>query len=101
MVANPSTRASYSSRSLAWLFRSVVVLFMLCSTTAHARVIEISPFLRAGPPQGGTGDGLLMRFKDVTSGCGLDLCREATDTVTVEVTTMPNINFLLNEGCTI
>jgi len=113
MVASPTSRASRSPRTVARpprtslgtpvaaLLAGATVLLALCSTAAQARVVEIPSSFRTGPPQGGTGDGLLMRFKDVSSGCSLDLCRASTDTVTAQVTTMPNINFLLNQDCSI
>jgi hypothetical protein len=104
--ASRSRRTSRASRtscltSFAALLAGSMALLALCSTASHARVIEIPASFRTGPPQGGTGDGLLMRFKDVSAGCALDLCRASTDTVSVAVTTMPNINFLLNQGCSI
>lgn len=69
---------------------------------AGARVIDIPASFRVGPPQGGAGDGLTVRFKDVATGagCSLEFCAAATDTVTFQTTVMPNVNFLLNQGCT-
>ncbi len=69
-----------------------------CATSAVARVIDIPPAFRVGLPRTDDGDGLRVRFKDVSDSCSLHFCRSATDTVTVQVTTMPNINFLLNQG---
>jgi hypothetical protein len=76
-------------------------LMVLLAPLAGARVIEIPAAFRVGPPQGTTGNGLTMRFKDLTSGCGIALCKSAADTVTVQVTTFPSVNFLLNQGTTI
>ncbi len=65
---------------------------------ASARVIDIPPAFRVGLARADAGDGLRVRFKDVSDSCSLHFCRGATDTVTVQITPMPNINFLLNQG---
>ncbi len=85
-----------------WMLSAAIALALVAldATAAAARVIPIPPAFRVGPAREESGDGLLVRFKDVAGGCGLALCAAATDTVTVQVTTVPNINFLLNTGCT-
>ena len=77
------------------------VLMALLGASTEARVIEIPAAFRVGPPQGTTGNGLTMRFKDLASGCGIALCKAAADTVNVQITTFANVNFLLNQGTTI
>jgi len=81
---------------LAVLFTSAMAL----PGPAAARIIDIPASFRAGPPRGSGGDGLAVRFKDVDGGCSIALIKSATDTVTVQTTTMSNVNFLLNQGCT-
>ncbi|MEO7866186.1 MAG: PA14 domain-containing protein, partial [Candidatus Eisenbacteria bacterium] len=93
-------RTLAGSRALALLLVGLGLVGAVPGTVS-ARVIPIPASFRIGPPQGGSGDGLTVRFKDVTnSDCGLSLCKIATDSVTVQVTTMSNVNFLLNQGCT-
>lgn len=76
-----------------------IALTIVTPLPSHARVIPIPADFRVGPPQGGMGDGLDVRFKDVGSGCTLQLIKDATDTVSVQITTRPWVNFLLNQGC--
>jgi hypothetical protein len=84
-----------------FLLAAGIALFLiaLSPAAAAARIVLIPPSFRVGPVRANAGDGLLVRFKDVPSGCGLALCQSATDTVTVQITKMPSINFLLNTGC--
>jgi len=67
---------------------------------AAGEIIDIPASFRAGPPRGSGGDGLAVRFKDTDGGCSIAFIKEATDTVVVQTTTMANVNFLLNQGCT-
>ncbi len=94
---NPGRAAQVFPAALAAL---LTLAIPAAPAAVSARVIDIPASFRVGPPQGGTGDGLDVRFHDVASGCGVALCQAATDTVTVQVTTMANVNFLLNQGCT-
>jgi hypothetical protein len=91
-------RARFVASGLALCVLAAALMCLLPSTVS-AGVISIPASFRTGPPQGGNGDGLTVRFKDVTdAACGLVLCRAATDTVTVQVTTMADVNFPLNQG---
>lgn len=81
---------------------AVAVLALMAGGGANARVIPIPVDSRVGPPRSDPADGLDVRFRDVglNEGCTLAFCAAATDTVTVQITTMPNINYLLNTGST-
>ena len=87
----------FRTRALAF---ATLVLGSCLAAAAQAHVIPIPSSFRVGPARTDAADGLRVRFKDVSSGCGLALCQSATDTVTVQVTTMASVNFLLNQGCT-
>ncbi len=77
-----------------------LLLVACCATAAPARVVFIPATARVGGPRSEGGDGLLVRFRDVAvnEGCKLAFCAAATDTVTVQTTVMPNVNYLLNTG---
>jgi len=90
--------------SLHTMVRTVVFVALAAGLTGplQANIVQVPPGFRVSPPRGDDGDGLYVRYKDVPTdaGCSLAFCAEATDTVTVQVITMPNINYLLNTGCT-
>jgi len=92
-------------RPLLWcpvaLLGAAVMLSAIVSCPAAADVLEIPASFSVGPPRGSGGDGLTMRFKDNSNECSLLSCQAATDTITVNTTTMPNVNFLLNQNCSI
>ncbi len=68
---------------------------------AHATIRVIPYTARVGPARTDSGDGLKVRFKDIAGdSCTINFCSRATDTVTVQTTTMANINYLLNTGST-
>ena len=87
-------------RSLVLLACSLATLALV--TPAGARILRIPVIARVGGPRSETGVGLLVRYRDVdvNAGCSLAFCAGATDTVTVQTTTMANINYLLNQGTT-
>ncbi len=87
-------------RVAASLIVALAALVALTARPAGARVVNIPAVFRVGPARTDAGTGLRVRFKDVASGCTMELCRTATDTVTVQTTTMANVNFLLNQGTT-
>ncbi len=85
-------------RPRTWLL--ALVFACACASAAAARVVTIPVSARVGGPRSESGDGLLVRFRDVdvNAGCTLAFCAGATDTVTVQTTVMPNVNYLLNTG---
>jgi hypothetical protein len=97
-ISMPACRAPHPATAL---LAALLASLAASAEPATARVVDIPASFRVGPPQGGSGDGLVMRFKDVGSGCGIELCKSATDTVTVQTTTFASVNFLLNQGSTI
>lgn len=88
-------------RVLAVLAPSLVLLALLVCA-APARILTIPATTRVGGPRSESGDGLLVRYKDVPygAGCSILFCKTATDSVTLpaSMTTMANVNYLLNTG---
>ena len=59
---------------------------------ATARIRVIPPEARVGLARTDAGDGLHVRFRDISfDSCSIAFCALATDTVTAQVTTFPDI----------